>query len=192
MRKTTPEQAAAAAPDPGPASAPADAALAAAPADAALAAAPADAALAAAPADAAPAAAPGIDRLAEEWIGLWQEEITALAADPDLAALWRQAMAAGGGLMAMAPASGRRHDRPPGTAAPGAAPGAGGAAAGGDAGQPAAGAGGTGAGAGAGAGDAAALWARIDGLERRLAALEAGPGGDGADRRGPRRRRPPA
>ena len=42
------------------------------------------------------------------------------------------------------------------------------------------------------AGDAAALRARIDGLERRLAALEAGPGGDGADRRGPRRRRPPA
>ncbi|MDB5373640.1 MAG: hypothetical protein JWP04_2282, partial [Belnapia sp.] len=37
---------------------------------------------------------PALDRLAEEWIGLWQDEIAAMAADPDMAAVWRHAMAA--------------------------------------------------------------------------------------------------
>ncbi|MDO9707827.1 hypothetical protein [Paracraurococcus lichenis] len=118
-----------------------------------------------------------LDQLAEAWIALWQAELAALAADPDVAAAWQQALGLGAAwLRAARTAPGQPDDggRPaPGAAAPGAAPGL-------FAGDPL---GGT---------DAAALLARIDALERRLAALERGAEPGGAPRRSPRRKRPPA
>jgi len=128
---------------------------------------------------------PELEQLAEDWITLWESELAALAADPELAehsaaglglwaGLWRAQL---GALMPRArhePGDGppRGADAPP-RPAPGAAPSAAGSGAG-DAGEPA--------------------WSlRLADLERRLAALEGGAGGDGADRpppRRPRQRRP--
>ncbi|WP_245624334.1 hypothetical protein [Belnapia moabensis] len=107
----------------------------------------------------------GLDRLAEEWIGLWQEEIGALAADADMMAAWRLML---GGLPGAWPGGAPREAGPaaaavaPGPARDAAMAGDGGAAAG--------------------------LLDRIAALEARLAALEAA--GD-EPRRPPRRKRPP-
>lgn len=123
-----------------------------------------------------------LDRLAEDWIGLWQSELAALAGDPEMAALWRQGMAQGAAMVAawaQALAAWPKLDERP-APSPGPAPAAAASGAGGDAGLGGAG------------GDLAALRSRIDELERRLAALEGGAAGGGADRRRPRRRRPPA
>ena len=107
-----------------------------------------------------------LDRLAEEWIGLWQEEIAALAADADMAAAWRLML--GGGPMGW-PGSAAREAGAPAAAA---------------ASRPARDA------AMAGDGGAAAgLLERIAALEARVAALEAG---GGAPRRAARGKRPPA
>lgn len=122
---------------------------------------------------------PELDRLAEAWITLWQNELAALAADAEVAAAWRQAFGLATAWLGAAPdrAGGRAgHERA--AAAP--RPTAAGAASG------------AGAGDALGGADAAALLRRIDALERRLAALEGAPAGGEADRRRPRRRRPPA
>jgi hypothetical protein len=110
-----------------------------------------------------------LDRLAEDWIALWQSELASLAADPELASGWAALLGAFAGKAAA-------HDP-----APGAAPAA-------DASQP----GRAARDAGAGGDAEARLLARIDALEQRLAALEQGPAGSGTDRRGARRRRDPA
>ncbi len=118
-----------------------------------------------------------IDSLAEDWIALWQSEIAGLAADPELAlgAAWMRAAATGAPRFRGAgphdgPAS---PPRPPPAAAP--------SGAGGDARD-------------GGGRDAArdAMAARLAELERRLADLEGGAGGKGADPRRPRGRRPRA
>lgn len=150
-----------------------------------------------------------LEALAEDWIALWQSEIAALAADREAAETWAAMSAAWAGLgaawlrAATAPPFGRAppgyppgypigyptawpsHDRPasppwpaPAAAAPdpGRQQGDGGDR---ERGQPA---------------------DRIAELERRLAELERGraenlpgrAGGDAPDRRGPRRRKPPA
>ncbi|WP_255575380.1 hypothetical protein [Caldovatus aquaticus] len=151
-----------------------------------------------------------LERLAEDWITLWQSEIAGWMADPEAAELWAEGVAvwaawlraalaaAPAGAMrrgagpAMAPfgfAAARegRAERPPhdGAAAPprAAAPAA--ASGPGDAARP----GGGGHGADP---ERAALAARLAELERRLAALEGRAGGGEPDRRRPRRRRPSA
>ena len=125
-----------------------------------------------------------LDRLAADWIALWESELAGLGQDAELAEAWSASVA----LMAafwraqaaqMAAAAKWRaphepHTRPPGPAPaqpapdPGRQPGHG------------------------GDDDAAALRTRLAELERRLAALEGGPGGGGKDRRKPRspRRKP--
>ena len=174
-----------------------------------------------------------LDGLAEAWVALWQGELAGLAADPGVAAAWRQAFGLGAASLRAARA-----------ATPGAAPDAGaqatawsyaarnqdtrpedvkpqdtqrqeaesqgsepkgaepeGAAPGTAAGEPAAEppwAAPAGAAPGHGHGDPrrgvdpAGLRSRIEELERRLAALERGTAGSSTDRRGARRRRPPA
>ena len=120
-----------------------------------------------------------LDDLAEAWITLWQNELTALAADPEIAAAWRQAFGLGTAWWGAAQAAprepgGKPTDQSaaaPGAAAPGAAPG-------------------SGPGDALGGADAARLRIRIEELERRLATLERGAAGSGADRSKPRRRRP--
>jgi len=104
----------------------------------------------------------GLDRLAEEWIGLWQEEVAALVADADMMAAWRLMLGGWTGGMAheAGSAAAAAASRPPRDAPV------------------------------AGDGDAAAgLLERIAALEARLAALEAG---GGAPRRPARGKRPPA
>ena len=119
-----------------------------------------------------------LDDLAAAWIALWQDELTALAGDPEVVAAWRQAF----GLAATWWRA--VQDRPPDDPAAAPWPAPAGAAPGAGAGDPLGGA------------DAArvraGLAARIDDLERRLATLERGAAGGRADRRQPRRRRPPA
>ncbi len=123
-----------------------------------------------------------LDSLAEDWIALWQSEIAGLAADPELAEQWAAWAALGAAWMraasAMAPRyRGGGHDgapAPPGPPPAPVAPGPGGHA-------------------GARRDDDAARDAmarRLAELERRLADLEGGPGGAGADPGRPRRRRP--
>jgi hypothetical protein len=156
-------------------------------------------------------AAAELEALAEDWIALWQSEIAALAADREAAETWAAMSAAWAGLgaawlrAAAAPPFGRPppggpgfqsgwppsawpgHDRaatPPWPAPAAAAPDPGR--------QPGDG--------GDGERGQAAGADRIAGLERRLAELERGrdgdvargAGGDAADRRRPRRRKPPA
>ena len=121
---------------------------------------------------------PELDALAEAWIALWQSELAGLAADPEVAAAWRQAFGLGaawlrgaGGVPSHERASGAaRETGPARPCAAGPRPLALHLAL--AAGDPLGGA------------DAARLRARIDELERRLAALERGTAGGGADRRG--------
>ena len=126
-----------------------------------------------------------LDSLAEDWITLWQSEIAGLAADPELAEQWAAWAALGAAWMraatAMAPRfrGGPAHDGPaaPPRPAPAAAPS------------------GPGGPAGAGRDDEPARDAmarRLAELERRLADLEGGAGGTGADPGRPRRRGPRA
>jgi hypothetical protein len=129
-----------------------------------------------------------LDRLAEDWIALWQSELSALAADPELAEAWA-AWAALAAAWMRAAAAPRMHFPFPWPGADAVAPAwsapppwpasaAGAPEPGGDAGD-------------AGGMDATALRARVAELERRLADLERRTGGSGADRgrpRSPRRR----
>ena len=125
----------------------------------------------------------GLDDLAEAWIALWQSELAGLAADPEVAAAWRQAFGLGAAWLR---AAGRvpSHERGPAArdVSPNPAPGP----------APAGPAPGDGLGDPLGSADAARLRARVDELERRLAALERGTAGGSADRIKPRRRRPSA
>ncbi|WP_380066840.1 hypothetical protein [Dankookia sp. GCM10030260] len=116
-----------------------------------------------------------LDDLADAWIALWQVELTALAADPAVVAAWQQAIGLGTNLWR--PVRAGAPDEQPAAAAPR-------SAAAGPASHP---------GPGDPLGSAAAAWlrARVDELERRLAALERGAAGSRTDRRKPRRRRPP-
>ena len=120
-----------------------------------------------------------IDRLAADWIALWEGETAALAQDRELAEGW----AAGVALMAAAARAQAAQfalllkwaaPREPANVAPGSPPAGAAHDAGGDA-QP------------GGTGDAATLRSRIAELEQRLAALESG--GGGADRPARRRKR---
>lgn len=129
-----------------------------------------------------------LDRLAEDWITLWQSEITALAADREAAEAWAgmaQAVAALGGAWMRtavtpppfvwpAPFGPDLAPEPP-RPAPAATPFDPGR-------QP---------GDGSVERDAW-LAARLAELERRLAEIESGPGGKPANRSRPRRRKPPA
>jgi len=135
----------------------------------------------------------GLDRLAEDWIALWQSELAALAADPEWVGAWQQAMAMGAAWMRAAatamtppaPATARPpHEHPRDETGTDAAPRSAAAAAASGAGSDAS--------LGNDGGDDASLRARLAELERRLAALERRTGGGGADRAKPRRRRPPA
>jgi hypothetical protein len=123
-----------------------------------------------------------IERLAEDWITLWQSEIAALAADREAAEAWAAMSAAWAAVgaawlrAAVAPPFGRPspfawHDGAVPQARPAPA-----AAAPADGGGPRM----------DGAGD------RIAELERRLADLEGRAGRKAADPGKPRRRRPPA
>lgn len=124
----------------------------------------------------------GLDALAEAWIALCQSELAGLASDPEVTVAWRHALGLGAAWVRAAETP--WHERnpaardagssvAPGAASPGPAPADG-------LGDPLRGA------------DAAGLRARIDELERRLAALEQGTAGGGTDRVKPRRRRPSA
>jgi hypothetical protein len=136
---------------------------------------------------------PDLDRLAEDWVALWQSELAGLAADPEFAALSRQWLSLGLGWWRMLqagpvawPAAAPWHDQP---AAPP---------------RPTAAAAASGAGGGPGLGGAGLdprrpdpihlerLGARLAELESRLAALEGRPAEGSADRRRHRRRRAPA
>jgi len=128
-----------------------------------------------------------IEKLAEDWIALWQSEVAGLAADPELVENWAAFAALGAAWFKAAaqfskpftPGAAAQHDSavPPSRPAPAAAP----SGAGGDTGD-------------GGSGDAArdAMAERIAILERRLADLESGAGGAGAHQRRPRQRRPRA
>jgi hypothetical protein len=127
-----------------------------------------------------------LEKLAEDWIALWQSEVAGLAADPELAEKWAAFASLGAAWFRAAaqfskpftPAA-PPHDSaaPPPRPAPAAAP----SGAGGDPGH-------------GGSGDAArdAMAERIATLERRLADLESRAGGSRANQRRPRQRRPRA
>ena len=133
-----------------------------------------------------------LDRLAEDWITLWQSEIAGLAADREAAEAWAvvaQGMAQG--MAAMGAAWMRAASTPPPFAwpapfAPEFAP---------EPARPAPAAAPPDPGRQPGDGGAerdAGLAARLAELEGRLAAIEGGPGRKPADRRRPGRRKPPA
>jgi hypothetical protein len=127
-----------------------------------------------------------LEKLAEDWIALWQSEVAGLAADPELAERWAAFASLGAAWFRAA----AQFSKP---FAPGAAPHDSAAApprptpaaapsgAGGDSGH---------GGSGGAARDAMAE--RIATLERRLADLESGAGGSRANQRRPRQRRPRA
>lgn len=124
-----------------------------------------------------------LERLAEDWITLWQSEIAGWAADPELAEQWAAWAALGAAWMraaaTMAPRARAPDDRPPPPPGPppaAAASGPRGAARPGGDDQP----------------RPDPMAERLAALERRLADLEGGPGGKGAAPRRPRRKRPPA
>ena len=124
-----------------------------------------------------------LDSLAEDWIALWQSEIAGMAADPELAEQWAAWAALGAAWMraasAMAPRTRAPDDSPPAPPGPppaAAAPGPGGDARPGRDDKPA----------------GTAMADRLAEFERRLADLEGGAGGTGANPRRPRRRGPPA
>jgi len=127
-----------------------------------------------------------LDRLAEDWITLWQSEVAGLAADPELAERWAAFASLGASWFRAAAqfskpftpgAAQHESTTPPLRPAPAAAP----SGAGGDPGN-------------GGGGDATrdAMAERIATLERRLADLESGAGGGSAHQRRPRQRRPRA
>ena len=127
-----------------------------------------------------------LDRLAEDWITLWQSEVAGLAADPELAERWAAFASLGASWWRVAAqfskpftpgAAQHESTTPPPRPAPAAAP----SGAGGDTGH---------GGGGGAARDAMAE--RIATLERRLADLESGAGGGSANQRRPRQRRPRA
>jgi hypothetical protein len=127
-----------------------------------------------------------LDRLAEDWITLWQSEVAGLAADPELAERWAAFASLGASWFRAAAqfskpftpgAAQHESTTPPLRPAPAAAP----SGAGGDTGH---------GGGGGAARDAMAE--RIATLERRLADLESGAGGGSANQRRPRQRRPRA
>jgi hypothetical protein len=127
-----------------------------------------------------------LDRLAEDWITLWQSEVAGLAADPELAERWAAFASLGASWFRAAAqfskpftpgAAQHESTSPPPRPAPAAAP----SGAGGDTGH---------GGGGGAARDAMAE--RIATLERRLADLESGAGGGSANQRRPRQRRPRA
>jgi hypothetical protein len=127
-----------------------------------------------------------LEKLAEDWIALWQSEVAGLAADPELAERWAAFAALGAAWFRAAAQFSKpftpgasQHDStvPPPRPAPAAAP----SGAGGDTGH---------GGSGGAARDAMAE--RIAILERRLADLESGAGGGSAHQRRPRQRRPRA
>jgi hypothetical protein len=127
-----------------------------------------------------------LDRLAEDWITLWQSEVAGLAADPELAERWVAFASLGASWFRAAAqfskpftpgAAQHESTSPPPRPAPAAAP----SGAGGDTGH---------GGGGGAARDAMAE--RIATLERRLADLESGAGGGSANQRRPRQRRPRA
>lgn len=149
-----------------------------------------------------------LDRLAEDWITLWQSEIAALAGDREAAESWAGAVASWAALMAAwaraattppfghgqagfpSPFAMPPQPWPPGWPAaarphdgaappPGPAPAAPASPADREPGY----------GGDREPGDAA-LRARLAELERRLADLEGGAGGSAPDRRRPRRRKP--
>jgi len=121
-----------------------------------------------------------LDRLAADWIALWESEFAALGQDAELAEAWSASVA----LMAAfwraqtaqmaAAAKWRAHEPNPPGPPPHAAP----SDAGGSAGH-------------GGDDAAAALRTRLAELEQRLAALEGKPARGGADRRKPRKPRTP-
>ena len=120
-----------------------------------------------------------LDSLAEDWIALWQSEIAGLAADPELAEQWAAWAALGAAWMRAATTMAPRYDRaaaPPWAPAPAAPPGPGGHAGHGGGDQPA----------------RDVMAERLAELERRLADLEGGTTGKGADPRRPRGKRPRA
>jgi hypothetical protein len=128
-----------------------------------------------------------IEKLAEDWIALWQSEVAGLAADPELVEKWAAFASLGAAWFKVAaqfskpftPGAATTHDSavPPPRPAPAAAP----SGAGGDTGD---------GGSGGAARDSMAE--RIAILERRLADLESGAGGGSAHQRRPRQRRPRA
>ncbi|MFN9091931.1 MAG: hypothetical protein ACK5V0_10635 [Alphaproteobacteria bacterium] len=127
-----------------------------------------------------------IEKLAEDWIALWQSEVAGLAADPELAERWAAFASLGAAWFRAAAHFSKPfapgappHDSaaPPTRPAPAAAP----SGVGGDSGH---------GGGGGAARDAMAE--RIATLERRLADLESGAGGSRSDQRRPRQRRPRA
>jgi len=133
-----------------------------------------------------------LDRLAADWIALWESELAGLGQDAELAEAWSASVAlmaafwrAQTAQMAAAAKWQAPHERHPSSAASNSPSTSGSAPA-----QPAPDPGrqpGDG-----GDDDAVALRARLAELERRLAALEGGPGGSRPDRRKPRtpRRKP--
>jgi hypothetical protein len=127
-----------------------------------------------------------IEKLAEDWIALWQSEVAGLAADPELVEKWAAFASLGAAWLRAAAQFSKpftpgaaSHDStvPPSRPAPATAP----SGAGGDTGH---------GGSGGAARDAMAE--RIAILERRLADLESGAGGGSAHQRRPRQRRPRA
>ncbi|MCZ8279193.1 MAG: hypothetical protein O9313_12715 [Acetobacteraceae bacterium] len=127
-----------------------------------------------------------LEKLAEDWIALWQSEVAGLAADPELAERWAAFASLGVAWFRAAAQFSKpfapgasQHDSAasPPRPAPAAAP----SGAGGDPGH---------GGSGGAARDAMAE--RIATLERRLADLESGAGGSRANQRRPRQRRPRA
>jgi hypothetical protein len=122
-----------------------------------------------------------LDRLAADWIALWESELAGLGQDAELAEAWSASVALmaafwraqSAQMAAAAKWQAPPHESPPAGPAPA---------------QPA-----PDPGRQPGLGrddDAAALRTRLAELEQRLAALEGGPGGGGADRGKPRRRKP--
>jgi hypothetical protein len=127
-----------------------------------------------------------LDRLAEDWIALWQSEVAGLAADPELAERWAAFASLGAAWFRAAAQFSKPftlgaapHDST--AAPPRPAPTAASSGAGGDPGH---------GGGGGAARDAMAE--RLATLERRLADLESGAGGSRANQRRPRQRRPRA
>jgi len=127
-----------------------------------------------------------LDRLAEDWIALWQSEVAGLAADPELAERWAAFASLGAAWFRAAAQFSKPftpgaapHDSaaPPPRPAPAAAP----SGAGGDQGH---------GGSGGAARDAMAE--RLATLERRLIDLESGAGASRANQRRPGQRRPRA